>query len=116
LYAGTTYIGIWRRLISELIDIKTISTVIPENYSLSQNYPNPFNPVTNIKFQIRKSSFININIFDISGRKIENLVNQNLKPGSYEISWNAASFPSGIYFYKIITPEFTKTLKMTFLK
>jgi len=101
---------------TSLIYIKQLGTEIPGSYFLHQNYPNPFNPLTNIKFEIPKSSSVKISVFDISGKEIETLVNQNLKPGAYETSWNASKFSSGIYFCKIQAGEFTQTKKMVLVK
>jgi hypothetical protein len=88
----------------------------PVEYSLAQNYPNPFNPSTKVSFSIVNSGFVNVSVYDISGRLISNLVNQNLKTGSYEYEWNAKDYPSGVYFYRITTPGFTDTKKMILVK
>jgi hypothetical protein len=89
---------------------------IPEKYNLFQNYPNPFNPVTNIEITVPSASFVKLVIYDIMGREIERLVNADLKAGVYKIDWNAVSYPSGVYFYKIVTDEFTETKKMILVK
>jgi hypothetical protein len=86
---------------TSLISVRCIGSFIPSSYCLYQNYPNPFNPLTNIKFEIPKSSFVNIKVFDISGKEIENLVNENLQAGTYETQWNASKYSSGIYFYHL---------------
>ncbi|MBN8586045.1 MAG: T9SS type A sorting domain-containing protein [Ignavibacteria bacterium] len=75
--------------------------ITPDKYSLSQNYPNPFNPVTNIKFDIPKSGFVKITVYDLLGREITTLVNEQMKPGSYNVDWDASNYSSGVYFYKI---------------
>ncbi len=110
------------------IGIKNISSEIPKVFSLSQNYPNPFNPVTKIRFDIPPSEggrgrIIQIKIFDILGREINTLVNQQLQPGTYEVDWNAANYTSGVYFYRIaihsdkmITNGYSETRKMMLLK
>ena len=104
------------------IGIEPISTVIPQNYKLFQNYPNPFNPVTKIRFHIPLSRGVSegrgvlLKIYDVLGKEIEVLVNENLKPGIYEMDWNAENLPSGVYFYSIITNEFTQTKKMVVVK
>ena len=101
---------------TEPVGIKTISSIIPEEYNLFQNYPNPFNPSTNIKFDIPKTSNVKITIYDNLGKIIEALVDKKLSAGSYEVDWNASSYPSGVYFYKLVTDEFVDTKKMLFLK
>ena len=96
--------------------IQNLNNDIPGFYSLSQNYPNPFNPVTKVKFQIPKSSFVKLIIYDLLGREITTLVNQQFKPGTYEADWDATNYPSGVYFYKLITDEFIETKKMVLIK
>lgn len=94
-------------------------TSLPEEYFLEQNYPNPFNPSTKIKFGIpdnHNQGLISLTIHNISGKKITTLLNKNLQPGSYEVEWNAAEFPSGIYFCKISSDVFTDTKKMMLVK
>ncbi len=98
------------------VSVQNISTQVPDAYKVYQNYPNPFNPTTTIKFDILKSSYVNLQVFDQTGRMVEELVNESLKPGSYSVNWDAKSRPSGIYYYRISTPEFTKTMKMSLVK
>lgn len=93
-----------------------VSSEIPATFNLSQNYPNPFNPVTEIRFDIPSSEFVTIKIFDALGREISILVNEELKAGKYETSWDASKYPSGIYFYKISSGDFTETRKMILVK
>jgi len=83
------------------VGIDPIATEIPNYYLLYQNYPNPFNPVTNIKFSIPKLSNVNITVFDILGRVVEVPVNEQLKPGIYEINIDGTKFASGTYFYRM---------------
>ncbi|MBK6539067.1 MAG: T9SS type A sorting domain-containing protein [Ignavibacteria bacterium] len=82
---------------------------MPNEFSLGQNYPNPFNPATKIKFELRNTSFTNLVIYDGLGREVETIVNEQLNAGSYEADWNASNFPSGVYFYKLTTGDFSKT-------
>jgi len=84
------------------VGISKISGEIPVNFSLRQNYPNPFNPMTNIKFYVAKFENIQIAVYDLTGREIEIVVNQDLNPGIYEVSFNAANLSSGVYFYRMI--------------
>ncbi|RPI13399.1 MAG: T9SS C-terminal target domain-containing protein [Ignavibacteriae bacterium] len=107
-----------------LLGISPISTEIPSSYNLYQNYPNPFNPSTKIQFQIPHSRgvsagrgvSIKLTIFDMLGKEIAVLVNEPLSPGTYEIEWNASDYPSGVYFYRLITDGFTQTNKMILIK
>ena len=94
---------------------------LPQEYSLKQNYPNPFNPSTMIKYQIAKSEFVNISIFDLNGNKISNILNQHSRAGKGSVSWNGKNengqnVSGGIYLYTIETPSFSKTKKMILLK
>lgn len=89
---------------------------VPAGYSLKQNYPNPFNPTTTIKFDIMKSGFVKMEVFDARGRKIDELINTALNAGSYSVEWNAAKQSSGVYYYRITTSDFTTTLKMSLVK
>ena len=91
-------------------------TELPDKFSLSQNYPNPFNPVTKIKYSIAKAGYAKLTVFDALGREVNTLVNQEIKPGSYEISFDGSHLTSGVYFYKLVTDGFTETRKMFLLK
>lgn len=102
---------------SEIVSgIEKIKNIIPESYSLSQNYPNPFNPATNIKFQTAKLGEVKLIILDVLGRENATLVDQQLQPGTYEAEWDGTNYSSGVYFYKLITPEYTETRKMVLVK
>jgi hypothetical protein len=96
--------------------IKKTGSEIPLNFDLSQNYPNPFNPATTIKFNVAKTSKVQITIFDVSGRKVETIVDEMLQPGVYEQTWNAQPYASGVYFYRLTTDDFTECKKMIFVK
>lgn len=88
----------------------------PDSYLLSQNYPNPFNPSTIIKYQVPKESFVNIKVYNVIGKEIGTLVNENKQAGVYEVNFNASSLPSGVYFYRIISGNYTTIKKMMLLK
>ena len=96
--------------------INIIGTNIPEIYKLYDNYPNPFNPYTKIKFDLPQKDYVKLIIFDITGKEIAVLVNQLLGAATYEINWNASNYPSGIYFYRIMTNSFSFTKKMVLIK
>ena len=89
---------------------------IASTYSLSQNYPNPFNPVTNLEFGIPKSGFVSLKIYDMLGKEVANLVNENLQPGTYKYNFDASDLSSGIYFYRIQAGDFIETRSMMLLK
>ncbi|MBN1633032.1 MAG: T9SS type A sorting domain-containing protein [Ignavibacteria bacterium] len=102
--------------VTNQIGITKLSDEIPEEFNLYQNYPNPFNPVTKIKFDVANSSNVKITVYDINGRIVGNLINENLSAGSFELSWNAKNFASGIYFYSIETEYFKDTKRMLLVK
>lgn len=93
-------------------------TGVAEKFSLQQNYPNPFNPVTKIKFSVGENTNSNtkITIYDVKGSEVTTLVNNNLTKGEYEVLWDASSFTTGIYFYKIESGKFNETKKMMLIK
>ena len=104
------------------IGIKNISSEVPSNFKLYQNYPNPFNPTTNIKFDITRTevrsrkSEVSLKIFDILGKEIQTLVNEQLQPGTYEITFDGSNLSSGIYYYKLISGDFIDSKKMMMIK
>lgn len=97
-------------------EVTVINPVLPEKFSLSQNYPNPFNPVTNIKYQIPFETYVDISLYDISGRLIKKLVSENKTAGFYEMTFDASGLSSGIYFYTINASYFTDSKKMAVVK
>jgi hypothetical protein len=116
LFAGTSNQSVWRRVLSEILEIKNVSAEKPSSFSLSQNYPNPFNPTTKIKFDIAKSGDVNIIVYDVKGREVQTLVKERLQPGTYETSFDGSKLNSGVYFYKLITNGYTETKKMLLVK
>jgi len=104
-------------------DIRELD-LVPNQMKLYQNYPNPFNPITTIKYSVPNfvnspfSAAINIelSIYDILGRKVKTLVNKIMKPGNYEVSFDASDLSSGVYFYKLQSDGFLETKRMLLLK
>ncbi|MCB9248339.1 MAG: T9SS type A sorting domain-containing protein [Ignavibacteriales bacterium] len=92
------------------------SDILPNKYELYQNYPNPFNPSTKIGYSIQKEGLVNITIYNILGQKVREVVNQFVKPGKYEATFNGANLASGVYIYRIKTNDFVKSKKMMLLK
>jgi hypothetical protein len=105
LYGDTTLTG-----------IENISTEVPSSYSLGQNYPNPFNPMTNVKFSIVKAGDVKVVVYNIQGREVQTLVNENLNAGTYEVKFDGSGLTSGVYFYRLVTEGFTETKRMILLK
>jgi hypothetical protein len=85
-------------------------------YKLEQNYPNPFNPSTTISYELQAPGNVQIDVFDISGKKVANLMNKKLQAGKYSVSFNGEKFSSGIYFYKLTSGNFVETKKMVLMK
>jgi photosystem II stability/assembly factor-like uncharacterized protein len=99
------------------------SNEIPEKFVLYQNYPNPFNPVTDINFELPAAAYVTLTIFDISGRKLLDLVNEKQNAGYHKARWDASAYASGVYFYRIearqtgsLTGDFARVKKMVLVK
>jgi len=93
-----------------------ISSNTPERFYLHQNYPNPFNPVTSIKYEVAKTVNVKITVYDILGKEIKQLVNENKKAGIYTVEMNASNLATGVYFYKIIAGDYNDVKKMILIK
>jgi hypothetical protein len=96
--------------------LRNPTDVPPKEFALYQNYPNPFNPKTSFEFQVLSSKLVSIKVFDLLGREVATLVNEELMPGRYRTSWDAADMPSGVYFYRMQAGNFSVTKKMTLAK
>jgi len=99
-----------------IIGIDPSGNNIPEEYSLSQNYPNPFNPVTLINYGIINPGNVKISVYDIQGQNLSVIVNEVQNAGEHSVIWDASSFPSGVYFYRIESGSFTASKKMILVK
>ena len=100
---------------------KIVTDIKPESQLLStfflcQNFPNPYNSQTTISYSIPNNSFVQIQIFDVLGREISTLLNEEKAAGNYKINFNASELTSGVYFYRIQAGEFIETKKMILLK
>jgi hypothetical protein len=93
-----------------------VSSQIPKAYNLEQNYPNPFNPVTKINFDLPKSGFVTLKVYDILGQEVVTLVNETKNSGSYIVDFDGSSISSGMYFYKLESNGFVATKKMMLIK
>ena len=114
-------------LIAQWIDegagnsLSTDDAFLPKDYTLHQNYPNPFNPSTVISFSLKKEEFVSIDIYNMTGKHIINLMNGEKKVGTHNINWsgrdkNDALITSGQYFYQLRTSSSSTTMKMLFIK
>ncbi|GIK20854.1 MAG: M1 family aminopeptidase [Ignavibacteriaceae bacterium] len=104
--------------------LKTINSVVvgiedemqPQTFSLEQNYPNPFNPVTKIKFTLASNEYTTLKVYDIIGKEITTLVNNQMEKGHYEINFDASNLPSGVYFYTLNAGGYKETRKMILMR
>jgi hypothetical protein len=121
--ASTTGLSIdYRPNIAFIIDPVIISNTgnknyqIPDGFKLFQNYPNPFNPTTKIDYAISKNGFVSLKIYDVPGKELKTLVNENKNAGYYSIDFNGSEFPSGVYFYKLESNGFIDVKRMILIK
>jgi len=98
------------------VSVDEESNVLPSDYSLSNAYPNPFNPETIIEYSLSKSTFINLIVYDLSGKEVAHLVNAQQSAGSYHVTWDASDKSSGVYLYRLEAGDFVETKKMVLLK
>jgi len=90
--------------------------VVPLVYTLSQNYPNPFNPVTQISYQLPNAGDVKLSIFNSAGQEVKVLINESQSAGNHIVNWNASTFPSGVYIYKLESGSFVSNKKMILIK
>ncbi len=102
------------------VTIDPITSILYSNsisaYSLSQNYPNPFNPTTTVKYQIPELSYATLTVYDVLGNEVATLVNEEKSVGNYEVEFDGANLPSGVYFYRLTAAKFSDTKKLILLK
>ena len=111
-YAQSSYSNEASLIMVDVLD----KNEIPTTYSLSQNYPNPFNPTCLIRFGLPEKVYTQLSIFDILGKKVATLVNEEMAPGYHEIRFDAFNLSSGIYFYRLVTPGFNAMKKILLIK
>jgi hypothetical protein len=117
---GVSTVGSWA-IIDDVDFTDEITTFkdlqqMPIEYSLAQNYPNPFNPITTISYSIPNKSTVLLNIYNVLGELVSQLINEDQYPGVYKADWNASNHVSGIYFYELKAGTFSKTKKLIVLK
>jgi hypothetical protein len=115
-FAGANYLGVYFDREDWVSSVNLSDNKTPESYTLYQNYPNPFNPATTIKYSIPTESFVNVKVYNLIGQEVAELVNEQQQIGNYEINFDAANLPSGIYFYSIKAGNFAETKKMLLVK
>lgn len=115
IYAATYGRGVFKSQI--MTGVANSNNNIPGEFSLNQNYPNPFNPSTTIKFSLPVSDIVTMEVYDVNGRLVRKLIDgKEYRAGNHEIKFDASSFSSGVYFYRISTPKFTDVKKMILIK
>ncbi|MBX7042008.1 MAG: T9SS type A sorting domain-containing protein [Ignavibacteria bacterium] len=92
------------------------NTIVPKEYSLQQNFPNPFNPATRINYELPAESFVTLKIYDITGKEMETLVNENQNAGTYSVQFDGSRFASGVYFYRFEAGNYVQVRKMFLVK
>ena len=98
------------------IGITQTGSEVPSTFSLHQNYPNPFNPSTTIEFTLPVDGDVNFTVYDVSGRQVYNIEEQNKQPGKYSISFNGSSLASGVYLYRLSSGNYSSVKKMALTK
>ncbi len=99
-----------------VLDVKQISPNIPLTTALGQNYPNPFNPATHIQFSVTDLQLVTLKVYDVLGREVATLLNEQKSPGTYDVQWNASNMASGVYFYRLTAGNFIATKKLLLMK
>ena len=100
---------------SELARQLKVNNEVPTNYSIN-NYPNPFNPTTTINYQLPENGFVTVKVYDLLGKEIALLVNENKQAGYHSVTFDASRLTSGVYIYTIIVNNFIQSRKMMLLK
>jgi photosystem II stability/assembly factor-like uncharacterized protein len=101
---------------SEPLSADDSENAVPSDYSLEQNYPNPFNPSTTIKYFVPQLGFVTVKVYDILGKEVATLVNEEKLAGSYKINFDASDLTSGVYFYKLMTANYSETKELVLMK
>ena len=113
----TVHSGVWgNRIVSDYVSADDPLETPPALLSIAGNYPNPFNPSTKIIYTISELSKVILKVFNLLGEEVTTLVNEEKIAGNYSIEFNAASLPSGVYFYQLKAGEYTSVKKMILLK
>ena len=100
----------------EATAIRPFDGKVPVSYALSQNYPNPFNPSTEIEFSIKKAGDVSLKVYDLLGREVRTLVDEDMAAGTYKVRFDGTNLASGVYIYRIVAGEFSAIKKMVLVK
>ena len=117
IYAGVNDGAVWRRPLSEITSVsENNKSSLPDDFALFQNFPNPFNPSTNITYSLPKNAHVILKIYDVLGREITTLVNEEKSAGYYSMRFDGSKLSSGVYFYRIQAGNFVSTKKFVLMK
>jgi hypothetical protein len=136
VFAGDNAQGVWRLKINDdaggdtgrvyawgiqinnqtIVGVEEVVAELPSTYELAQNYPNPFNPSTTIQFSIPTAGVVRLVLYDILGRQVATLLDEEKAPGTYKVDFNGSQFASGTYFYRLQAGTFSDTKKLLLLK
>jgi hypothetical protein len=105
-----------KTLFQSLVSVKNAAPAVPRSFEVFQNYPNPFNPSTKIAFVLPTRGLTTVKVYDVIGREVSTLLQENLEAGQYEITWNASQLSSGMYFYRIESGKYVSVMKAVLLK
>jgi hypothetical protein len=109
--------GFWAQIaLSPATSVDQRDDSLPYQFRLDQNYPNPFNPVTQIRFSIPEENRVRLVVYDLLGRKVADLINEDIQPGEYTVSFEAGNLPSGIYIYRLQSGSYVNQNRMILLK
>jgi glucose/arabinose dehydrogenase len=108
--------GLIYKFLNTVIGVNGNGNTIPDGFVLEQNYPNPFNPSTSIRFTVPVNTAVNIKIYDLTGQEIAVLLNESKSAGNYSVTWEAANYPSGVYFYEMTAGDYKERKKMVLVK
>ena len=103
-------------IVSPATSVSPVSNNLPGKFELTKNYPNPFNPTTTIGFRVMDFGLVSLRVFDVLGREVAALVNEEMHPGAYQVAFDASTLSSGVYFYRLHAGEFSETKRMLLLK
>jgi hypothetical protein len=112
----TIYSGSLFRNVVFITGLKGSKSQLPLVYALYQNYPNPFNPSTTVRYDLPLATFVTLTIFDVLGRQISTIVEEQKPAGAYQVNVYVPNLPSGVYFYRFQTRDYVNTKKFVLLK
>ncbi len=117
IFAGTENGGMWEHPLSTLTAVQTLPySAVPASFRLLQNYPNPFNPTTTIDYQLPRNAHVTLKVYNVLGQLVTTLVDGDVSAGYHRAIFNGSRFASGVYFYRLTTPTYSRVMKMLMLK